>query len=143
MAGRISRPLARAAHVSVGVRSIFRNSHGCLETPRLIAFKLDECVSLSFNVNIGSSVYKGKLDSNGFISYDKSILSQLFFKIIDSFKVSDRFTSMKKLKGPILNQIPKLDTAFSMIKEFNKLQDIVLSSEKIEIKLNKDGWKGL
>ena len=50
---------------------------------------------------------------------------------------------MKKLKGPILNQIPKLDTAFSMIKEFNKLQDIVLSSEKIEIKLNKDGWKGL
>ncbi len=106
------------------------------QSPKKIRFQLDDCISMSFKINIGESVYIGGLSSDGSIFYDKSILSQLFFKVIDSFEVTKNFNSLTKMKATIVNQISEFEKTFSKINEFNKLDKIIKSDDKITLKLN-------
>ena len=107
------------------------------QLPKIIIFKLEECVSMTFSIKIGESVYLGGLDNNGALYYDKSILSQLFFKVIDEIKVTENFKSLTKIRESVINQIPQIENAFHMITEFNSLKGIIESNDKIELKLNK------
>ena len=107
------------------------------QSPKKIRFQLDECVSMSFKINIGESIYIGGLSGDGSIFYDKSILSQLFFKVINSFEVTKNFNSLKKVKSTIVNQISQFENTFNKINEFNKLDKIIKSDDKITLKLNK------
>ena len=92
---------------------------------------------MSFKINIGDSVYIGGLNNNDSIFYDKSILSQLFFKVIDSFGVTKNFDSLTKVKGTIVNQISQFEDTFEKIIEFNKLDKIIKSDDELTLKLNK------
>ena len=65
------------------------------------------------------------------------ILSQLFFKVIDSFKVTQNFNSLTKVKGTFVNQITQFEKTFVNITRFNKLSKIIQSNEAITLKLNK------
>ncbi len=105
--------------------------------PKKIRFQLDECISMSFKINIGESIYIGGLGSDGSIFYDKSILSQLFFKVINSFEITKNFNSLTKVKATIVNQISKFEKTFNKINEFNKLDKIIKSDDKLTLKLNK------
>ena len=107
------------------------------QSPKKIRFQLDDCISMSFKINIGESIYIGGLSSGGSIFYDKSILSQLFFKVIDSFEVTKNFNSLTKVKATIINQISQFEKTFNKINEFNKLHKIIKSDDKITLKLNK------
>ena len=107
------------------------------QSPKKIRFQLDDCISMSFKINIGESIYIGGLSSDGSIFYDKSILSQLFFKVIDSFEVTKNFNSLTKVKATIINQISQFEKTFNKINEFNKLHKIIKSDDKITLKLNK------
>ena len=107
------------------------------QSPKKIRFQLDDCISMSFKINIGESIYIGGLSSGGSIFYDKSILSQLFFKVIDSFEVTKNFNSLTKVKATIINQISEFEKTFNKINEFNKLHKIIKSDDKITLKLNK------
>ena len=106
------------------------------QSPKKIRFQLDDCISMSFKINIGESIYIGGLSSDGSIFYDKSILSQLFFKVIDSFEVTKNFNSLTKVKATIINQISEFEKTFNKINEFNKLHKIIKSDDKITLKLN-------
>ena len=106
------------------------------QTPKKIRFQLDECVSMAFKINIGESVYIGGLNNDGTIFYDKSILSQLFFKVIDNFDVTTNFKSLTKVKGTIVNQISQFEKTFDKIVQFDKFDKVIKSDEKITIKLN-------
>ena len=92
---------------------------------------------MSFKINIGESIYIGGLSGDSSIFYDKSILSQLFFKVIDSFEVTKNFTSLTKVKSTIVNQISQFENTFKKILEFNKLDKIIKSDDKLTLKLNK------
>ena len=107
------------------------------QSPKIIKFQLDECISMSFKINIGESVYIGGLSNNGSIFYDKSILSQLFFKVINSFDVTKNFNSLTKIKGTFINQISQFEKTFVKITEFNKFYKIIKSDDKLTIRLNK------
>ena len=82
---------------------------------------------MAFKINIGESVYIGGLSSNGSIFYDKSILSQLFFKVINSFNVTKNFNSLTKVKSTFVNQISQFENTFEKILEFNKVYKIIKS----------------
>ena len=107
------------------------------QSPKKIRFQLDECISMAFKINIGESVYIGGLSSNGSIFYDKSILSQLFFKVINSFNVTKNFNSLTKVKSTFVNQISQFENTFEKILEFNKVYKIIKSDDKLTLKLNK------
>ena len=92
---------------------------------------------MAFKINIGESVYIGGLSNNGSIFYDKSILSQLFFKVINSFDVTKNFNSLTKIKGTFINQISQFEKTFVKITEFNKFYKIIESDDKLTLKLNK------
>ena len=46
------------------------------QLPKKIKFKLDDCASMSFDINIGENIYQGGLNNNGELFYDKTILDK-------------------------------------------------------------------
>ena len=107
------------------------------EIPKRIKFTLDDCLSMSFKISVGDNIYLGGLKSTGDIYYDTTILDQLFFNIIKTLEVDNKFKTLETIKTPITVQIPEFKKTFDKMTQYKSLVKIVESDEKDEIKLNK------
>jgi len=114
-------------------KQLFTNS----QSPKKIKFQLDEVVSMSFKIRMGSSTYLGGLKNGGELFYDKSIVSQLFFTLLDKFEVTENFKSLDRIEKTIVGQIEGFKSVYENINEFRKFDAIIKSSDPIEKKLNK------
>ena len=106
------------------------------QLPKKIKFKLDDCASMSFDINIGGNIYQGDLNNNGELLYDKTILDQLFFNIIKTLDIKEDFKALESIKIPITLQIPEFKDTFAKIKEYKILDQTIISNTKNEVKLD-------
>ena len=65
------------------------------QLPKKIKFKLDDCASMTFDINVGGNIYQGGLNENGELLYDKTILDQLFFNIIKTLDIKEDFKALE------------------------------------------------
>ena len=107
------------------------------EIPKKIKFTLDDCLSMSFKIIVGDNIYLGGLKSTGDIYYDTTILDQLFFNIIKTLDVDNKFKTLETIKTPITVQIPEFKNTFDKMTQYKSFVKIVESNERDEIKLNK------
>ncbi len=106
------------------------------QLPKKIKFKLDDCASMTFDINIGGNIYQGGLNNNGELLYDKTILDQLFFNIIKTLDIKEDFKALESIKIPITLQIPEFKDTFAKIKEYKILDQTIISNTKNEVKLD-------
>ena len=107
------------------------------QVPKKIKFVVYNCISLKFTLVINNKSYKGNLLFDGTIWYDKSFLSDLFYLMIDGFKIDNDFNNLISIKKSLINQEKDFSSVFDKIEQFKKFKKIVLSDELVEIKLNK------
>lgn len=107
------------------------------QQPKKIKFELDDCLSMSFRIIIGDNTYLGGLNSKGELFYDLTILDQLFFNIIKSLEVNNKFKALEIIKAPITAQIPEFNETYDKITQYKTFVSIINSSQKEEYKLNK------
>ena len=107
------------------------------QRPQIIKFNLDDCLSMSFKIIVGDNIYLGGLKPGGEIFYDKTILDQLFFNIIKTLDVDNKFKSLETIKTPITVQIPEFKNTFDKMTQYKSFVNIINSKNKEEIKLNK------
>ncbi len=106
------------------------------QLPKKIKFKLDDCASMTFDINVGGNIYQGGLNNNGELFYDKTILDQLFFNIIKTLDIKEDFKALESIKIPITLQIPEFKDTFAKIKEYKILDQTIISNSKNEVKLD-------
>ncbi|MDA9335236.1 hypothetical protein N9Q89_03675 [Flavobacteriaceae bacterium] len=106
------------------------------QLPKKIKFKLDDCASMIFDINVGGNIYQGGLNENGELLYDKTILDQLFFNIIKTLDIKEDFKALESIKIPITLQIPEFKDTFAKIKEYKILDQTIISNTKNEVKLD-------
>ena len=106
------------------------------QLPKKIKFKLDDCASKTFDINIGGNIYQGGLNNNGELFYDETILDQLFFNIIKTLDIKEDFKALESIKIPITLQIPEFKDTFTKIKEYKILGQTIISNTKNEVKLD-------
>ena len=106
------------------------------QLPKKIKFQLDDCASMTFDINIGGNIYQGGLNNNGELIYDKTILDQLFFNIIKNLDIKKDFKALESIKIPITLQIPEFKDTFAKIKEYKILNQTIISNTKNEVKLD-------
>jgi hypothetical protein len=106
------------------------------QLPKKIKFKLDDCASMTFDINVGGNIYQGGLNENGELFYDKTILDQLFFNIIKTLDIKEDFKALEAIKIPITLQIPEFKDTFAKIKEYKILDQTIISNTKNEVKLD-------
>lgn len=92
---------------------------------------------MSFRIIIGDNTYLGGLNSKGELFYDLTILDQLFFNIIKSLEVNNKFKALEIIKAPITAQIPEFNETYDKITQYKTFVSIINSSQKEEYKLNK------
>jgi len=106
------------------------------QLPKKIKFKLDDCASMTFDINVGGNIYQGGLNNNGELLYDKTILDQLFFNIIKTLDIKKDFKALESIKIPITLQIPEFKDTFAKIKEYKILDQTIISNTKNEVKID-------
>ena len=106
------------------------------QLPKKIKFKLYDCASMTFDINVGGNIYQGGLNENGELFYDKTILDQLFFNIIKTLDIKEDFKALEAIKIPITLQIPEFKDTFAKIKEYKILDQTIISNTKNEVKLD-------
>ena len=106
------------------------------QLPKKIKFKLYDCASMTFDINVGGNIYQGGLNENGELLYDKTILDQLFFNIIKTLDIKEDFKALESIKIPITLQIPEFKDTFAKIKEYKILDQTIISNTKNEVKLD-------
>ncbi len=107
------------------------------EAPKRIKFTLDDCLSMSFKITVGDNIYLGGLKSTGEIYYDTTILDQLFFNIIKTLDVDNKFKSLETIKAPITVQIPEFKKTFDKMTQYKSFVNIINSKDEEGQKLNK------
>ena len=107
------------------------------EAPKRIKFTLDDCLSMSFKIIVGDNIYLGGLKSTGEIYYDTTILDQLFFNIIKTLDVDNKFKSLETIKAPITVQIPEFKKTFDKMTQYKSFVNIINSKDEEGQKLNK------
>ena len=106
------------------------------QSPKKIRFSLDDCASMSFIITVAGNVYAGGLKSNGELFFDDTILDQLFFNIIKTLDIDNKFSTLNSIKAPLCVQIPEFKETFEKIDQYKILEKITPSEDKKEKKLN-------
>ena len=87
---------------------------------------------MSFIITVAGNVYAGGLKSNGELFFDDTILDQLFFNIIKTLDIDNKFSTLNSIKAPLCVQIPEFKETFEKIDQYKILEKIIPSEDKKE-----------
>jgi hypothetical protein len=107
-----------------------KKQEGCM-----LYASLDECASLTFEISVGDSIYLGKL-KNGALWFDESVMSLLFYDVIDGMVVDSKFKNLLSNKAAFDGNLSDTKKVWESIKEYHKFETIITSNDNTSAKIN-------
>jgi hypothetical protein len=104
------------------------------QLPVKAKYAKEECVSLTFSLKSGNSIYSGHMKDSE-IFFDDALVNNLFYSHIDKITVNKGFKELLDKRSAIGNLIPKMVSVYKKIDNHNKLEKLINSSKSIEDKM--------
>ena len=95
---------------------------------------LDECASLTFEIVVGETTYLGNL-KDGVLWFDNSVMSLLFYDVIDGMSVDSSFSSILSNKAAFDGNLSSTDVIWDSISQYKKFEKLVSSNKNITNKI--------
>ena len=100
----------------------------------MIYASLDECASLTFEIVVGESTYLGKL-KDGVLWFDNSVMSLLFYDVIDGMRVDANFSSILNNKAAFDGNLSSTDLIWNSINQYKKFEELISSKKNVTNKI--------
>ena len=101
----------------------------------MIYASLDECASLTFEIVVGETTYIGSL-KNGSLWFDDSVMSLLFYDMIDGMNVDSKFTNILSNKSAFDGNLNDTSVIWNSIKQYKEFDDLISSNKNVSNKIS-------